>query len=79
MLLIIVNSQKKDNNGIDDKNPFLKIILRENLRIYKALPPKNIIEDQSPCAIINIRAPATPIWVKYITPPIVMPIWATEE
>ena len=61
MLLIMVNNQKKEINGIEDKNPFLKTILRENLRKYRALPPKNIIEDLSPCAIINIKAPATPI------------------
>lgn len=48
ILLIILNSQKKEINGKQDSPPFLNNRLRENLREYKIFPPKNIIEDLSP-------------------------------
>ena len=79
ILLIILNNQKKEIKGIQDRRPFLRRILRENLRIYNTFPPKNITEDLTPCATINIIAPDSPIALKYNNPPITNPMWATEE
>lgn len=79
ILLIIENNQKKESKGEDPKPPFLKIILRENLREYNKFPPKNIEEDLSPWAIISINLPITPIEEKYKILLITSPIWATEE
>ena len=79
ILIIILNNQKKEIIGKQDRPPFLKIILRENLREYKTFPPKNIIDDATPWEIINIMAPAILVDVKYNNAPITNPIWATEE
>jgi hypothetical protein len=79
ILLIIDISQKKEIKGEDPKNPLLKIILRENLRIYNRFPPKNIEEDLNPCAIININLPIILIIEKYKILLITRPICATEE
>ena len=44
ILLIIVISQKKDKSGRIVRNPFIKIILRENFWRKKEFPPKNILD-----------------------------------
>ena len=79
ILPIILKSQKNEIRGKHAKNPFLNSSLRENLREYKTFPPKNIIEDLIPWATIRAMAPHIPIELKYSSPPITRPIWATEE
>jgi len=59
--------------------PLLIIILRLCLRVYTTLPPKNIIEELTPCATISMVAPLTPKEEKYIIPPITNPVCATDE
>ena len=48
ILLIIVISQKKDRSGRIARNPFIKIILRENFWRKKEFPPKNILDELNP-------------------------------
>ena len=44
ILLIIVINQKKDKSGRIIRNPFIKIILRENFWRQKKFPPKNTLD-----------------------------------
>lgn len=74
-----MNSHKKEIKGEEPKIPFLSKILRENLRRYSKLPPKNIEEELIPCATISISLPVNLILVKYIILPITSPMCATEE
>lgn len=79
ILLIIVNSHKKEIKGEEPKIPFLSKILRENLRKYNKFPPKNIEEELSPWATINISPPVKLILVIYKSLLMTNPICATEE
>jgi len=59
--------------------PFVTKRLRENLRMYNTLPPKNITDELRPWTTISISPPENPMDVKYINLTITKPIWATEE
>jgi len=57
ILLIMVTNHKKEIKGESPKIPFLNKILRDDVRKYSKLPPKNIAEDLNPCATISNIAP----------------------
>jgi len=78
--LDIINiNQTIENLGENLKFLPLKKYLREWDRSYKILAPKNIPEEQDPCAIITIIPPSTPHVLIEKNPAIISAICTTDE
>jgi len=76
---IISMNQTIENLEENLKLPPLKKYLREWDRSYKILAPKNIPEEQTPCAIITIIPPSIPHVLMEKNPTIINAICTTDE